>query len=326
MKELKVGIISFAHGHGFSYANALEEIENVVIAGVADDDSERGRKAATQYGTTFYGTYEKLLAQDIDAVVITSENAHHHEQVLAAAQAKKHILCEKPLATTVEDAWEMIRACEENRVKLQTAFPVRFHASIAQAKQQIEAGKIGRILAIKGTNRGRNPGGWFVDPVLSGGGAVMDHTVHLLDIMRWFMGAEVKEVFAEAGQLFSDVPIDDAGIVTLEFTNGVFATIDCSWSKSAFYPKGGDITLEIVGTDGILQVDAYKQNIQVYSEKMGVARNFWGENMNRGLIEDFIQCIRVEREPSISGLDGLKAVEIALAAYQSSATQQVIEL
>ncbi len=63
-----------------------------------------------------------------------------------------------------------------------------------------------------------------------------------------------------------------------------------------------------------------------YSEKMGVARNFWGENMNRGLIEDFIQCIRVEREPSISGLDGLKAVEIALAAYQSSATQQVIEL
>lgn len=326
MEKIKVGIIRFAHMHAFSFANALLELADVEIAGVADENVERGKKAAELYGTNYYSSYEELLEQDMDAVVVTSENVHHHKHVIAAAKAKKHILCEKPLATTVEDAQEMIDACRDNSVKLQIAFPVRFNTSIIRAKQIIDEGKIGRILAIKGTNRGRNPGGWFVDAALSGGGAVMDHTVHLVDIMRWFMKTEVQEVYAEAGQLFSDIPIDDAGIVTLEFANGVFATIDCSWSRAGNYPKGGDVTLEIIGTDGVLSVDAFDQNIDVYSTERGVAKHFWGDNMNVGLVKDFIDNIKENKEPTISGYDGLKAVETALAAYRSSDQKQPIKL
>lgn len=326
MKEIKVGIISFAHGHGFSYANALREIKNVKLVGVADENLDRGQKAAERYEAKFYNTYEKLLQQDIDAVIITSENAKHCEHVVAAAKAQKHILCEKPLSTTVDDAWKMIDVCQENKVILQTAFPVRFNTSIANAKNVIDSGKIGRVLAIKGTNRGWNPGGWFIDKKLSGGGAVIDHTVHLVDIMRWYLRAEVKEVYAESGQLFSDHPIDDAGIVTLEFTNGVFATIDCSWSRSKSYPKGGDITLEIVGTDGVLSINTNKQSIHVYSDDLGVIESYWGDNMNLGLVQDFIDNIRGNKEPSISGYDGLKAVEVALAAYRSSETHQPVHL
>ena len=87
----------------------------------------------------------------------------------------------------------MIDACKANGVLLQTAFPVRYNTTVVRAKQMIDEGKLGRILAMKGTNRGRNPGGWFVDPELSGGGAVIDHTVHVADIMRWITGAEVRK-------------------------------------------------------------------------------------------------------------------------------------
>ena len=82
--------------------------------------------------------------------------------------------------------------------------PVRYNATVVRAKQMVDEGKLGRILAMKGTNRGRNPGGWFIDPKLSGGGAVMDHTVHVADIMRWITGAEVKDVYAEVDHLISE--------------------------------------------------------------------------------------------------------------------------
>ncbi|UUZ95445.1 Gfo/Idh/MocA family oxidoreductase [Paenibacillus sp. P25] len=167
---MKIGIISFAHMHALSYAQALQELGEVEIAGIADENEARGRKYAEQFGTAFYADYNDLLEQELDGVIVTSENAKHREHVIAAAKAGKHILCEKPLSTNVKDAQEMIDVCREHGVLLQTAFPVRFHPAIRRAKQMIEEGRVGRILAVKGTNHGQNPGGWFVDPALSGGG------------------------------------------------------------------------------------------------------------------------------------------------------------
>jgi UDP-N-acetylglucosamine 3-dehydrogenase len=323
---MKIGIISFAHMHANSYAKALLDLEGVELAGIADENEERGRKAADRFQTKFYSSYMDLLIQDVDAVIIASENINHREHVIAAAKAKKHVLCEKPLSTTVKDGQDMIHACAENGVKLQVAFPVRFNTTITQMKQTVDQGEIGRIMAIKGTNRGRNPGGWFVDPLKSGGGAVMDHTVHALDIMRWLMDAEVAEVYAEVGQLFSQQPIDDAGIITFEFTNGVFATLDCSWSRNKVDPRGGDVTLELIGTKGTLSIDAFAQKIHVYSDQTGVRQRFWGDNMDTELVKDFIQNIIEDREPTVSGDDGLKTVEVVIAAYQSSEKHQSVKL
>lgn len=316
---MKIGIISFAHMHAFSYAKALQELEGVELAGIADEDEERGRKFAKQFGVSFYADYDDLLKLDLDAVIVTSENANHRKHVIAAAKAGKHVLCEKPLSTNVKDAQEMVDVCREHGVLLQTAFPVRFHPAIRRAKQMIEEGRVGRILAIKGTNHGQNPGGWFVDPALSGGGAVMDHTVHVVDIMRWFMGSEVREVYAEAGNLISEYPIDDCGIVTLEFVNGVYATLDCSWSRNKAFPTWGDVTLEIVGTAGTLSVNTFNQKLNVYTDDKGYKHQYWGDDMDLGLIDDFIASLREnKKQASITGEDGLRAVEVVIAAYEAA--------
>ncbi|GIN85059.1 dehydrogenase [Heyndrickxia sporothermodurans] len=322
---MKIGIISFAHMHAHSYASALNEIEGVTLVGIADDNEARGREAAEKYNTSYYFNINDLLEEKLDAVIITSENINHHQHVIAAAKAGKHILCEKPLGINLEEMEEMVDTCQKYGVKLQTAFPVRFNTSIQQAEQIVKEGKLGRIIAMKGTNRGTNPGGWFVNKSLSGGGAVMDHTVHVVDIMRWFMNSEVTEVYAEADQFFSET-IDDCGLLTLEFDNGVFATLDCSWSRNKTYPTWGDVTLEVIGTEGTIFIDAFGQKLNVYSNDTGANWHYWGDDMDTDLIKDFISCVKNDKEPSITGVDGLKAVEVALAAYQSVEQKTPIKL
>lgn len=323
---MKIGIISFAHMHAVSYASVLKEMDGVTLTAIADENKERGGKYSELFDTVYYQTYEELLKTDIDAVVVTSENNQHKEHVIAAAKAGKHVLCEKPLATNLEDMEKMIRACEQNNVILGTAFPVRFNTPIQQAKNIIDQGVLGDILAIKGTNRGTNPGGWFIDPEKSGGGAVLDHTVHVVDIMRWFTGAEVTEVYAEIGSLYTEQPIDDCGIITMEFSNGMFATLDCSWSRNSHYPTWGDVTLDILGTKGSLKVDAFDQKVDFYSDQEGVQWVGWGDDMDTGLIEDFVMSVKEGKVPLATGHAGLKAVETALAAYQSFEEKKPVKL
>ncbi|WP_409292783.1 Gfo/Idh/MocA family protein [Peribacillus sp. SCS-37] len=322
---MRVGIISFAHSHAFAYADALKKIEGVELVGIADEQDSRGTQAAEKFGTTYYRQYEELLKQDLDAVIITSENSKHHKHTLSAARAGVHVLCEKPLAPSLEDAREMIDVCREQGVILQTAFPVRFNTAVKRAKSIVESGGLGEIFAIKGTNRGTNPGGWFVDKELSGGGAVMDHTVHVADLMRWFLGSELKEVYAEIDQKFSDTDIDDCGLLTFEFENGVFATLDCSWSRNDTFPTWGDVTLEIIGSEGTLKVDAFAQKVDVYSP-VGAAWDYWGDNMDAELVRDFLDSAANVREPSVTGIDGMRAVEAALAAYESAAKKAPVSL
>ncbi|MDQ0914817.1 putative dehydrogenase [Paenibacillus sp. V4I5] len=213
MNKLRIGMISFAHiGHANSYAAVLQTIEGVEITGVFDDDPQRGQEAAKRFNTTFYPDYKQLL-QQIDGVVISSENKKHFPLAIAAATAKKHILVEKPITTNGGEARELIDLCAKQNLVLQTAFPVRENESVKLVKHQIDSGDIGDIVAIAATNHGKMPGGWFVDKALSGGGAVLDHTVHVVDLMRWFLQSEVREVYAEADTLLHDIPVDDCGLL-----------------------------------------------------------------------------------------------------------------
>lgn len=322
---MNIGIISFAHMHAYSYAASLCKMQDVNISGIYDEDEERGQQAADTFNTVFLRSLNDLLALDIDAVVICSENAKHKEHVIRSASAKKHILCEKPLSVSQEDAIEMIEAVRQHQVFLQVAFPVRFNTSIVEAKEIIDAGKIGEVLAVKGTNRGTSPGGWFVDKALSGGGAVIDHTVHVVDIIRWVLKTEITEVYAEVDHAFTDDDIDDCGMVTLQCENGAFATLDCSWSRNPTFPTWGDVTMEFVGSKGTLSVDAFKQDVKVYDEN-GVSWEYWGDDMDFLLLEHFIHSLREGKRPEITEMDGMRALEVALAAYQSSDTHQPVAL
>lgn len=324
---VRIGIMSFAHVHAPSYASCLKSLENVEFVGVADPVEARGRAAAESFGVRYFPDYDALLGAHPDAVVICSENVNHKDIALAAAKAGCHVLCEKPIATTVEDARAMIDACSRANVKLATAFPVRNAPPILRAREIVRNGDIGKVLAINGTNRGKMPGGWFVDPALAGGGAVMDHTVHVTDLMRWFLDQEVTTVYAEIGTRIYDIPVDDCGVLNMKFSGGVFATLDASWSRPQSFPTWGDVTMEIVGTEGVLYVDAFAQSFIAYDGRQkGVALRHWGDNMDLLMVKSFVKAVEEGGPVFATGEDGMHAMAVALGAYRSSKLGRPVEL
>lgn len=314
-----MGVMSFAHLHAEAYARALGER----LAGVWDPDAERGRAAAERHRTRLFGGREELLAA-VDAVVVTSENAHHADHVLAAATAGKHVLCEKPLATTIADAERMVAACASAGVKLQTAFPCPFSPAFNRMRELIRAGELGELLALACTNHGQMPGGWFVERSLSGGGAVMDHTVHVADLLRRLVGPIVS-VYAEVGDGLHHRGIDDCGLLTFQLAGGVVATLDTSWSRPGGFPTWGDVTIRAVGSRGTLAMDMFGEVVELYGREQHGQIGF-GADLNRMMVEDFVQAIELDRPVSVTGEDGVRALEVALAAYRSAETGRPVSL
>lgn len=329
---MRIGLISFAHVHAEAYAYHLGHMHEVEFVGVADANLARGAEAARRYGTVFFSSYEALLAAGPDGVVVCSENARHREPVEMAAAAGVHVLCEKPLATTLTDAQAMIDACRQARVVLMTAFPMRFSAPLLEVKTLLDQGGLGRVYACTGVNQGQVPRRyreWFVDKELAGGGSAMDHTVHLTDVLRWFLGREVVEVYAQLNRIIhgDSVTVETGGQVMLTFEDGTFATIDCSWTRPANYPTWGGLSLDLVGERGVAHADAFVQNLTVYSNQpQHPAWLAWGSDPDQAMISEFVGAIREQRAPGVTGEDGYRALEVALAVYQSAALGRAVRL
>lgn len=325
---VRIGMISFAHMHAASYAACVQSNPNALLTGISDDDTERGKQMAEAYECEYFGSEEALLGADIDAVIICTENALHRDATLRAAAAGKHVMCEKPISVSVDDAQAMIAACADAGVGLMTAFPCRYGPAYIEARRLVTQGHVGDILAMKGTNRGRNPGGWFVEPHLSGGGATIDHTVHITDLMRDITGDEVAAVYCEMDRFFNpQLKCDDAGLITMDFTGGAIATLDCSWSRPPHYPTWGDATLAVVGTEGNLWIDLFSEKLHVYQNDAS-SYNWagYGANLDYGLVGAFCDAVAADAPMPITGHDGLRALEVALAAYQSAALGEVVTL
>ncbi len=329
---MKVGMLSAAHLHVEVYIPLLQALPEVEVIGLADEDHARGKTVARQFNLRMFDSYAALLHEHPDAVVVCSENSRHRPLVEMAAEAGAHVLCEKPLATSVDDVRAMVEACAQAGVKLMTAFPMRFSAPLIDAKTRLDAGTLGQVYCFNGVNQGQLPAhlrSWFVDPALAGGGALTDHVVHLADVFRWYLGCEIAEVYAQANRILhaDDVAVETGGQVLLTFANGVFATIDCSWSKPLYYPTWGGLSFDMVTDRGVVAVDAFKQNLTVYSDAMQrSAWAFWGSDANRAMLEEFVTSVREDRPPSVSGMDGLRAVEAVAAAYESVRIGQPVQL
>jgi predicted dehydrogenase len=338
---IRIGILSFAHLHAEAYVENLRAVPDVELIGMADDNSERGHYFAGQFGVRLFDSYAALLAEQPDGVLVCSENARHLPLVQMAAEAGAHVLCEKPLATTLEDAQAIVQVCQDAGVQLMTAFPMRFGAPALEVKKLVESGALGRIYGCNSTNQGALPEfhqadnlpflkrDWFVNKELAGGGAIADHLVHLADLLRWYLRSEVTEVFASANQIMhaGRVQVETGGLVMLTFANGTFASIDCSWSKPAYYPTWGGLKFELVAEKGLATMDAFKQVMSVYSHRVGRPQwSYWGSDANQGMVNEFVAAIRDGRAPSITGQDGLRAVEIVMAAYQSVESGQPVSL
>jgi UDP-N-acetylglucosamine 3-dehydrogenase len=320
--SVRVGIVSFAHVHSPAYASVLRDLDAADFVGITDEDRDRGAEAAELFDARFFDSATSLF-EEVEAIVVCSENKYHARDVVPALTGGVHVLCEKPISTTVEDARAMIQASETSGSQLRTAFPVRYLPSIVRARELVRAGALGRVLALNGTNHGRIPGGWFLDPELAGGGAVMDHTVHLADLLRWMLDVEVKSVYAEVDSFFGAQGTDDAAILTLDleggsFADGAFATIDPSWSRGDGYPTWGDVTLRIAGTSGVLDVDPFAQPLRTFDHQTGAPSwSYMGEDMNALMLADFLRGVAEGLPAGASGLDGLRTLEVVLAAYCS---------
>jgi predicted dehydrogenase len=320
-------MLGFAHVHAPGYAACLATIPDAELVAVADDQPERLADAVRRFGGEPYDDPVALLGRgDVEAVVVMAENARHRELVVAAAEAGKHVLCEKPLATTRADGLAMVETCRERGVKLGTVFPVRFNPAAIALRQAIEDGAIGAPLAVKATNPGQVPPGWFTDPALAGGGAVMDHTVHVADLLRWIFGREIVEVYAEVDTLLHrGLPVDDVGVLMLRLAGGLTASLDASWSRPKSWPTGAGLTMEVVGEGGVVAMDAFRANLQLVEDRGPSHRLLpWAGGGDAALVEDFMAAVREDREPLVTGEDGLRALEVALCAYESARRREPV--
>jgi predicted dehydrogenase len=329
---MRIGILSLAHHHAESYAYQLQALPGVHFLGVADEDRARAESFAHFFGAKLYPSYETLLADQPDGVIVCAENVKHRALAELAAQAGVHVLCEKPLATTLEDGQAMLNACRQADVMLMTAFPMRFSAPVIEVKGLIERGGLGRVLACNTVNQGQMPKryrDWFVDKELAGGGSLFDHTVHLADILRWYLESEVVEVYAQTNRIMHRdvVSVETAGLVMLTFEDGTFASIDCSWSRPDNYPTWGGLAMDIIGETGVINVDAFAQNLTSYSSRdEPAAWQFWGSDANRAMLAEFVTAFSDKRPPRVTGEDGYKAVEVAIAAYRSAELGEPVRL
>ena len=337
-RRVKIGLMSFAHPHAVSYARALTSRLDVTVLACDPDHAVRpagesgGPELAASLGVDYVDSYAALLDWGPDGVVVCSENQRHRELVEQAASAGVHVLCEKPLATTLADARAMIDSCAAADVSLMVAYPVRFSPVFAALRSAHAAGALGVVRAVSGTNNGQIPMGsraWFVDPELAGGGALMDHTVHLADLVDClFDGTPAVSVYAATNALLhaGRVSVETGGLVSVRYANGVIACFDCSWSKPDSYPTWGGLTLQLTGTEGVADLDAFSSRVSGHSASGGDLWLPYGTDTDQLLVEEFVAAIRSGRRPQPDGEVGYRTLEIALAGYRSASTGQPVDL
>ncbi len=322
--SLRVGILSAAHLHVWSYAHAFSKNPRSTLAGVWDDDEERAKSFSEHVGCKSFASLQELL-DECDAVVITSENSKHAELTEAAAKHGKHVLCEKPLVISEDEGARMLGAAERAGVKLMTAFPCRFSPAYTRLRDRVRNGEIGKIKGVCATNQGRCPFGWFVEKDKSGGGAMIDHVVHVTDLLRDLLGEDPASVYAQTGNNMYGKDWEDTAMLTLEFPSGVFATIDSSWSRPSSYKTWGNVNMNIVGEAGVIEMAMFNQNVDVYSnEEHFHSQAGFGTDADAAMIEEFLNAILENRSPTVTGWDGLQAARVALSGYESARLGQPV--
>ncbi len=321
---MRIGILSFAHIHAESYADILKDKKDADFIGFYDDDVIRGNEISERFKIPFFAEKEAFFARKPEAVIICSENARHRMFAELAAEHGCSVLCEKPLATSIEDARYMVDLYHKKNLLLMTAFPMRYSSPVVEIRKLVKRGELGQVFCVSSCNQGLLPKifrNWFVDKELAGGGAVSDHLVHLSDIFRWIFQKEIIEVFARANRNLHDhdpdLEVETGGLIMISLEDGPFISIDCSWSRPVGYPTWGGLSFEFIGEKGNINIDAFKQTMQFYSRKSQPEWRYWGSNADDMMIDDFILSHMTGKIPRVNGEDGLKAVEVVQAAYRS---------
>jgi len=325
MRKLGIGVLGVGE-MGLRHAENLRRlVPHARLVAVADVAAERARKTATDLEIdNSYGSLEAMLeCKGLDAVVIATPDKFHAASVKTVAAAGKDILCEKPLALTLADAHDLLAAVAKAGVRLQVGFMRRYDPGYSSAMKRIEAGEIGTPVVFKSI--GRDKDGPPISAYQSNVNGMLfyGNTIHDFDLARWLMQDEVTEAHAyttvairpEVAQ-YGDVV---ASVVNLKFGKGAIGNIE-SHAQAAY---GYDVRTEIVGSKGSIMVGSLNRTpatfMSINGRTQDIADHFLSSFADAYVAEmrDFVDCMLQEREPRVTGKDGLKALAIAVAAEQS---------
>ncbi len=313
-----LGRIGRVHAEILSY-----RVENAKLVAVMDIVEDLARSTAEKFKVKAYTDYDKLLRdEEVDAVFATTPTYLHHDMIVKALEAGKHVFTEKPITVTVDEAVDVVRRAERAGLKLMVGYMRRFDAAYEEAKRRISSGEIGRPVAFLNIARDPSaPPGWAQDPKLSGG-IFLDMLSHDFDMARFLIGSEIKRVYVSgAAVLYDEIRAKgdlDLVNVNFEFENGVSGVLHGS-RKSVF---GYDLRTEVLGTEGTVYVGSHVDPNLAIGMKSGVVFRgvqwFWARLYDAYVRKDrvFIDSI-FNDAPLVSGLGELRAVEIAEAWWNS---------
>ncbi|HOZ49985.1 MAG TPA: Gfo/Idh/MocA family oxidoreductase [Candidatus Hydrogenedentes bacterium] len=322
----------------------IARADNAELAAVYDVAAETNRAVAAEFGATACASEAELLAGDCDIVYIATPANTHCDQVVRAAEAGKHVLCEKPLGMTVEEGERMIAACQAHGVKLGTGFMMRFHAQHQAALELIRAGRLGTPVLARAQLScwyPPIPGAWRQDPVSGGGGSLMDMGGHCIDLLEMFFGP-VKRVACMTGRLVQGYASEDTAVVILEFANGANGIVDnlfnvpdeSSKNRLELYGSKGSILAEGTigqGEIGVMTAVLKEENTDYDAQQ---ARDASGGliiapapvNMYRAEVEAFGQAVLDNADPPVGGDLGLWSQKVLAACYESADTGRTVTL
>ncbi len=344
MEKVKVAILGagfISDIHVESYQRFVPEAE---IVAVYTRDIQKAKTFAEKHHIAqWYDSMEGIINKSGCQVVdICIPNFLHHEATLLAAAAGKHIIIEKPLAVTLEEADEMILACKHADVKLMYAEELCFAPKYERVRQMVKQGAIGEVFMLKQSEKHSGPhSDWFYDVNLSGGGVLMDMGCHAIEWFRWMTDNNpIKNVYATMSTVYhkNRTKGEDNSVVIVEFENGVTAVAENSWAKHG----GMDDKSEVYGTGGVVYADlfignaalSYSKNGYDYAMEKADTTIGWSftvfeEVFNQGYpheLKHFIECVQHDKQPLVTGDDGRAVLEVIYAAYASAAEGRKIEL
>ena len=327
---MRVGIVgtgSMGHTHAKAWLEAGCE-----VAGVISGHLERAEQFALQHQTKAFSSLEALL-EEVDVLDICAPTHLHRSMTQAAAFAGKHVICEKPIALTLEDASAMIEVCSSHNVRLFIAQVVRFFPQYRAAQEILNSRQLGNLGVLRLKRMGYQPKSiaenWFLDETKSGG-MVMDLMVHDFDYARW-LGGEVTRVYARSARATSPKSISDYALVTLGFASGAIAQIEGGWA----YPKGTFRTsIDIAGSEGLIEwhsdssstIKSFLKVGDAEVDAVGIPSSVLSEDPYTTQIKHFQHAITTNTPFDVSPEDALAALEIALAARESLATGRAVHL
>jgi predicted dehydrogenase len=326
-----VGGISQLHRDGYRAAGAD-------VVAVADPHEITLRARQRDWGVErAYVDFREMLAEGgVDAISICAPTSVHAPATLAAAEHGVHVYCEKPISLDLEQGQAMIDACRRSGVVLQVGHQLRSHGAAALAKDLVDRGAIGRVTHL----RLRQAHDWagaaevrpsFATRASSGGGTLLDNGCHMMDLARYF-GADVDEVFARSATLKFAVELEDTAHVSLRFRSGALGTIEVAWTGT-----GWEEGFWIYGTEGALEYTnrlgepylrhAYRRSPGTTWGETDVSEHrFAGDKPHARHVRAFLETIAGERQPICTGEDGLEAVRLVFAAYDSAARNESVKV